>query len=276
VTRPGLLGPQSRVSVPLTWGGERRVGVQAERTFAAGPLRRIEAGASLTRRNHPFYRVADWRRRLGVHADTRTVHGLRGDVSGAWEDVRFGDRPDRLVRLGAGVTLDTRVDPVLARNAVLARLASERLWSRESGGLTTSVVDLRGYVGLYGQSVLVVRAYRDGASGPRPAFERRMIGGYEVLRGVRFGRAVGDTLSAGSLELRTPVTSPLSFARLGVSVFVDAAAVYDEGQRLADQQFERGIGGGVWLSAALVRVNLAVARGLGHSTRIHLATSLLF
>lgn len=276
VTHPDPLGPKSRVSVPVTWGGERRVGVQADRTFDRGPVRRLEAGASLTRRRHPHYRVADVRRRADVRLETRAVGSARADVTGAWEHVRFGGQPDRLVRFGAGVTLDTRIDPQLARQAVFARVASERVWSRERGAITTSVVDLRGYVGLVGPSVLVVRAYRDGASAARPAFEQRMIGGHDILRGLRFGRAVGDTLSAGSLELRTPVTSPLSFAKLGVSVFLDAAAVYDGGRRIGDQKFERGVGAGLWFSAAFVRVNLAVARGLGRSTRFHLGTSLLF
>lgn len=276
VTRPGALGRQSRVTVPLTWGAERRIGVQAERLFDTGRLRRVEADVSIARRRHPFYRVSDLRRRIGVRAETPAVRQLRGDVSGAWEHVRFGGDTDRLVRLGAGATLDTRVDPWLARNAVFARAAVERLWSREYGAIATSVVDLRGYLGLHGASVLVVRLFRDGAAGPRPPFEQRMIGGYDVLRGVRAGRVVGDTLSAGSVEIRTPVTSPLSVARLGVNVFLDAAAVYDDGQRMRDQKFERGIGAGVWISAAVVRVQVAVARGFGRSTRFHLGTSLLF
>lgn len=276
VARPDAFGPQTRITVPLSWGAERRLGLQAERTFEGRAVRRVEADVSIARRQHPFYRVSDVRHRIGIRLETPAARHVRGDLTSAWEQVRFGGGTDRLMRLGGGATLDTRTDPWLARNAVFARAAVERLWSRERGAIATTVVDVRGYLGLRGSPVLVVRLFRDGASAARPPFEQRMLGGYDVLRGVRFGRLVGDTLSAGSLELRTPVTSPLSIARLGVSVFVDAAAVYDVHERMRDQKFERGIGAGVWISAAVVRIQLAVARGLGRSTRFHLATSLLF
>ncbi len=150
-------------------------------------------------------------------------------------------------------------------------------WSgRPSTAIDTTTVDLRGYLGLYRQLVLVGRAYRDGADAPLPLYERRLSGGGDVLRGFRVGYASGDVLSAGSVELRTPLGNPLNLARLGVSVFFDAAAVYDVGSRLRDQKFDRGVGAGVWLSAALVRFNVAVARGLGRGTRVSVGTSLQF
>ena len=34
------LGPRSRISLPLTWGGERQARVQLERTFRGGPIER--------------------------------------------------------------------------------------------------------------------------------------------------------------------------------------------------------------------------------------------
>ena len=85
-----------------------------------------------------------------------------------------------------------------------------------------------------------------------------------------------ERLAAGSLELRVPLTSPLSVGKVGVSAFVDAAAVYDHGERLADQDFRYGVGGGVWFSAAFLRLNLAVAHGIGGSTRAHFGTSVTF
>ena len=93
------------------------------------------------------------------------------------------------------------------------------------------------------------------------------------LRGFRTGTAVGDTLVAGSVEVRTPITSPLNVAKLGVSAFFDAATVYDHPARLEDQRFEKAIGGSVWVSAAFFRLNLAVAHGLKGSTRVHFGTS---
>ena len=88
-----------------------------------------------------------------------------------------------------------------------------------------------------------------------------------TLRGFAAGSEVGDTLAAGSVELLLPITSPLSFGKLGVSAFFDAGAVYDKGEHMVDQRFSRGAGGAVWFSAAFVRAYLAVAHGLGGSTR---------
>ena len=61
------------------------------------------------------------------------------------------------------------------------------------------------------------------------------------LRGFEAGTAVGDTLVAGSVEVRTPLTSPIRIAKFGVNAFVDVGTVYDTGSRLADQTFRRGL-----------------------------------
>ena len=89
-----------------------------------------------------------------------------------------------------------------------------------------------------------------------------MLGGAASLRGFRAGSAIGDTLVSSSAELRLPLTSPLSVGKLGVSAFVDAARLYDKGERLGDREFERGIGAGVWFSATFLRLNLYVAHGV--------------
>jgi hypothetical protein len=73
-----------------------------------------------------------------------------------------------------------------------------------------------------------------------------------------------------------PLTSPLSFGKVGVSAFVDAGTVYDSGERFADQRLERGVGGGVWFAAAFLRFNVAVAHGIGASTRVHVGGNLTF
>jgi len=76
--------------------------------------------------------------------------------------------------------------------------------------------------------------------------------------------------------VRVPLTSPLDIGKIGVNAFVDTGTVYDKGGRLADQTFKRGFGGGVWLSAAIVRINFAVAHGIGGTTRVHVGGSLSF
>ena len=45
-----VLGKRSRVSVPLSWGGERRASVEVERGFEHGPLTRVLATGGVWRR----------------------------------------------------------------------------------------------------------------------------------------------------------------------------------------------------------------------------------
>lgn len=269
LARTDVVGPRSRLSFPLTWGGDKRAGVELERSMVRGPIRRSRAGASLSRQSHPHFDVNDDRRRMFVGIESNVAGPLRGDITAGWEQVTFGGDESRVARIGAGVTVDTRIDPVVARNAVFARFAVEHLAMGSAGSVGTIAVDVRGYVGLAGQTVLVLRGVRDDGNRARPAFLQPMLGGINNLRGFRAGTAVGDTLTAASAELRMPITSPLSFGKLGLSVFVDSATVYDEGGRLADQRWNRGVGVGLWLSAAFLRANLSVARGLGHSTRLN-------
>ena len=138
------------------------------------------------------------------------------------------------------------------------------------------MLEAHGYLGLFGQTILVASARKDGADGPLPDNLRPLFGGPSSVRGFRTGTASGDSLVAGSLELRVPLTSPLSFAKIGVSAFMDAGTVYDSGQRFVDQPLERGVGGSVWIAAAFLRFNVAVAHGVGASTRVHVGGNLTF
>jgi outer membrane protein assembly factor BamA len=80
-----------------------------------------------------------------------------------------------------------------------------------------------------------------------------------------------------SAELRYPITSVLSGAKLGVSAFMDAGKTFDVGQRLDDATWHRGVGGGIFLIATIVRINLDVARGLKTGdTRVHLSSGFSF
>jgi hemolysin activation/secretion protein len=121
-----------------------------------------------------------------------------------------------------------------------------------------------------------VRGLREDSNRPLPAYLMPILGGTANLRGFPADTAVGDTLVGTSVELRVPLSSPLSIGKFGVNTFFDAATVYPKGERLADQDFRRGFGAGVWFSAAVVRLNLSVAHGVGASTRIHLAAAFAF
>jgi hemolysin activation/secretion protein len=127
--------------------------------------------------------------------------------------------------------------------------------------------DGRGYLGVFRQIVLAVRAQSITASDPLPPFEKVLLGGIPSLRGWDVGSAAGDNLAAASAEILVPLTSPLQqFARLGVKVFADTGAVYDDGERIGDQRFEWGYGGGVFLNATIFTFGLDLGWRDGRGT----------
>jgi len=273
---PNPVGPRSRFSIPLSLGGERLAGIEIERNFDRGPFTRVQGGGSVSRRENPFYEENDDRRRVWAQADLAFARQLRASARTGWDRASFFDVSESFPSVGAEVTFDTRLDPLLTRNAVYARASWDRLFFDGRDAINRTTLDARGYVGLLGQQVLVLRARRDDSRGPLPLYLKSLLGGASTLRGFKAGSAAGDTLVAGSAEWQVPLTSPLSVGKLGVSAFVDAATMYDDGQRLRDQQFERGVGGSVWFSAAFVRLTLAVARGVGADTRVHFGAGVTF
>lgn len=272
---PNPAGKDSRLSFPLTWGGDKRAAAELEKDFDRA-LTRVSAGASINRRTHPYYEQDEDRGRLWARAEREIVRSVRLGATAGWQHVSFLSADNSFGHVGVDAVLDTRLDPMLARNAVYARAAWDHLSFRRGDSNNRSELEARGYIGLVGQSVLVLRLLRDDASSPLPAYLQPILGGLANLRGFKAGTAVGDTLVASSAELRVPLTSPLQIGKIGVSAFVDGGTVYDKGERLADQPLKKGIGGSVWLSAAFVRFNIAVAHGVGASTRVHVGGSLAF
>ena len=276
---PQPAGRASRIGFPLTWGGEKRAGAEFDKTFEAGIVNRITAGAAITRRTNPFFDAEDTRRRAWIRAERQIGRWLRTGGTAGVQRVAFptvsGPDSERITssigHIGADLTLDTRIDPVLPRDAVYARAAWERI-----GGADRLDFDTRGYVGLVGQTILAARATRSDSNRPLPLFLKPLLGGMNNLRGFAAGTAAGDTLVATSAELLVPLTSPISVGRIGVSAFVDAGTAYDKNQRLRDQEWKRGIGGSVWFAAAFFRLNVAIAHGRGSSTRVHVGATTHF
>jgi outer membrane protein assembly factor BamA len=271
-----VAGENSRLSFPLTWGGTRQAGAELEKTFKRGPLTRVETGANLVGRTNPFFEEDDNRERLWVRAERAFGTPLRVGATAGWQHVSFMNTTDRFTQAEADVTFDTRLDPMLARNAVYARAAIEHFDFQHATAATRTELDGRGYIGLYRQNILVLRALRQDSDVPLPPYLQPMLGGMANLRGFSAGSAIGDTLVAGTAEIRAPLTSPLSIGKAGVSAFVDIGTVYDKGQRIEDQHFSRGFGGGVWFAATAIHLNLVVAHGIGAGTRVHFGTTLSF
>ncbi len=73
--------------------------------------------------------------------------------------------------------------------------------------------------------------------------------------------------------MRAPLTSVLNGAKLGVTGFIDAGKVWNFGERDGCEPGTAGVGGGVFLIASVVTLNLDVARGLKTGdTRVHLSS----
>jgi hypothetical protein len=271
----GALGGQSLVSFPLTWGGDRRAAVELQRDLA-GPLApRLTGGAFVQRRTHPFFEAHADRTRVWTRAEWQLARPLRAGGTVGWQRLSLAGDTLTARTTGADLIVDTRLDPLLPRNAVYARAAVERI-DLDGRSPTVTSLDARGYVGVFGQTVLVLWAQRESASALLPPVLQPILGGRATLRGFRAGTAVGDTLVAASAELRVPLTSPLSVGKFGVNAFVDIGAVYASGQRLRDQPMRRGVGGGLWMGATVFRFSLEVARGLGSGTRAHIGAGLGF
>jgi outer membrane protein assembly factor BamA len=272
------LGSRSRISVPLTWGGERQAKVQLERAFKSGPVERVAGEYGIFQRENPHYEIDDRRIGYAARVESAPLRWLRIGGGGRWDDVHFGDLDDRVARVGADATIDTRVDPAFPRNAVFATFGVDRLtFQTDDFDAIQKKADIHGYVGLFKQVVLSLRGLSITSDHVLPAYEHPLLGGSANLRGYDAGYKAGDNLAAVSAELRIPITSPLSIGRFGVKAFVDAGTTYAVGEKLTDQHLDdRGIGGGVYLHLTLINVSFDVARSRQGDTQYHFGLGVTF
>jgi outer membrane protein assembly factor BamA len=281
---PDPAGKRSRLAFPLTWGGVRRAAAEFEKQLPGAPIDRIRADVSMSRVTNPFYDRPDDRVRVSIRGEREVVHGLRVGAIGGWQHASFESLDDRFTQVGADVVVDTRIDPALPRNAVYARAAwdhldfgsAARAGEHTSGGINRVDLDARGYVGVFRQNILAIRALRRDSDKPLPPYLQPLFGGIGTVRGFKAGTAVGDTVVATSAELIVPLTPALGVGKLGVSAFVDYGTAYNKGERLADQTMKRGAGGSVWFTAAFFHFNVAVARGHNATTRVHVSGDVSF
>ena len=268
------LGDRSRVSVPMSWGGERRIGLEAERSFD-GPISIVRGGVSLYQRVNPFYEVPDKRSEARVEADKIFASWLRAGVDASLADVTFGpDYEHRLSTAGFHTVVDTRIDPSFPRNAVHTQIGWQKLNFGGSAGRWFT--DARGYIGVGGSLVLALRAQLIKADASLPSAEQSLLGGSDSVRGYPTGYRAGDNLFATSAELRIPFNSPLNVGRFGFKAFVDAGTAWDHGQRYDDQEFDRGIGGGIYLGAGPFIMNLDIAKPRVGDVRAHFGMGVTF
>lgn len=272
---PDVAAERSRLSVPLSWGGRKRADVEFDQRLPAGPISRVVAGGGIERRKNPAFQQDDDRLRVWGRAE-RAISRLVIAATAERERVSFGHLEEPWTSIGAAVTFDTRLDPALPRNAVYASASWTHLRGAMSGALGRTSIDVRGYVGLPRQLVVVARAGFETADRGLPPYFKSLLGGWSNLRGYRAGAFVGDTRLNGTLELRVPLSSALSVLKTGVSMFVDTGKAYDRGVSAADVPYARGIGAGAWFAATLFRGGLDVARSRTGDVRVNVGVGVTF
>ncbi len=192
-----VLGPRSRVSVPFTWGGERKVALEIDRTLERGPFTRLEGTASLSRRENPHFEIGDTRRELRARAERTITTWLRLGADGGFTNVRFAELDESHTTSGVDLIVDTRRDPAFPRNAVHATLGWQHLNFRDHVDANRRAADVRGYVGLLKSSVLALRATTNQASAPLPAYNKR------YSEGRRSCAAIASAIASETIWLRS-------------------------------------------------------------------------
>ncbi len=265
-----LLGIGERLSVPLTWGGTKQAALEFERTFNTGPLTRIFASARVWQRENLFYKTDETRKDVSARAERQFWRFVRAGTDVTHGTVDFGALSDGVTSFGADVRFDSRNDPAFPSNSIFVSEGWSALWA---DSVATKVnryrSDARGYLRLVRQLVLAVRAQYDTADAPLPLYERYLAGGSPTIRGYDAQSFSGDKRLVTSAELRLPLTSVLSGARLGVDAFYDAGKVANYGESVRDAPWQRGAGGGLFLIAAIVKANLDFGYGADQGGGFH-------
>jgi outer membrane protein assembly factor BamA len=271
-----VLGKQGHIILPMTFGSTRQATAELDKTFAGGAVRRLRVGGSVVSRENPGYDIRDRRNEIWIDAMRPIAGVLSVGASAGWSDVHFGEATDQLATYGARVVLDTRQNPAFPRDAIYASAGWTALDPKSGPVINRYRLEARGYLDFIKSSVVTVRALSETVDAPLPAYERAMVGGFSTLRGFRAGSFVGDNIAAGSLELRVPLNSPMGFGQAGLKIFGDAASAYDYGSTLKHSTFHYGWGGGWYLRAPLVQLDVDVAYGIDSGARVHVFAGLKF
>ena len=260
-TTKNLLGLQERISIPLTWGGVRRVKVVGEFELRNPVVQTLTVAVGASQKEHPHYEKIDFRKEVNIAVKHR-LKLFEVNAQSGWTDINFDGRNGNFVTFGTGMVFDTRQDVIFPRNSVYADITWKRLSFLDAGqGINVYTVDFRGYKGLIGQTILAGQFYYNGADGTLPDYEQPFLGGAATLRGYESGVFIGNNIATASLELRQPLDfmrriimkTPLSKISdrinciSGVALFIDSGAAYDYGVSLRNAKFMHSTGIGAFI-----------------------------
>jgi outer membrane protein assembly factor BamA len=271
-----------RLSFPLSWGGERRVAIRGDfplqKLGSEGLTHHIRFFTDRERTVNPHFDLPDNRLKIGAGLTSR-FRFLSLGFSGDWTDVSFEPWEERFVTLGASAVFDTRVDASVPGDAVYLGVGWRHYFFQEAAersDINRLSFDLRGYKRLIGRSLLAAQFYTHLSDSALPEYEQPFLGGGATLRGTKAGRFIGDNIAHGTVELRLPLTSPLSFSRAGFHFFYDTGAVFADGERLSDAEFHHGVGVGFFFRIAVIGVRADVGWDLEGGTRFHVGSGFRF
>ena len=214
-----LLGFDERLSVPLTWGGTRRAALELERTFTRGPITRVFSSAAIYQHENPRFEIDDRADRVPrtrrAELQTDLPHRHRSDTRATSSSPSCDDK---LWTLGAdAATRHARQSQLPRERRVCARRLDGAQRRSARNAINRYTADARGYLRLFAQPVLAGRVLYQTTDATLPPYERLLIGGSSSLRGFRTGAFDGDKTLSTSAELRIPITSVISGAKLGVN-----------------------------------------------------------
>jgi len=270
-----LYGADDRLSFPLAVGGRDMARAEFTDDFDGRFLSGVRVDGGFLREVNPHYEEDQ----TSVGANARVFKRFaraQVDVEAGFADVEFQGVTQRQVSWGIAGRFDTRRETGLPRNAVYLAAAWKPLAIIEGDYTDRFELDLRGYLGVAKRSTIVVGARYDGADGELPPYEKFLLGGLTTLRGFQPGEFVGDNRVTASVELRTPVWEPLPIVLVGVNGFWDTGTVWDYGSDLRGARFHNGVGGGGFLMAGFLRLNVDVGYGLGSGWQFHIGSGLRY
>ena len=256
------LGPRSRISVPLTWGGERKAAVEVDRMFERGPVTRLGGiGVDLLAARTRSTSLAIPARAAAFEPSASSRPGCAREAGCAAHecDVRRhrGAAPRPRRRSSRSIPGPIRRFRAMPFTSVAGIEQLRFEGDRRGDARWTS--DARGYVGLIRSSVLAAPRATVRASDPLPAL-RAAAAGWDVdaprLRVwvSRRRQPCGDVRRGPGADHFAAAHRPVR--REGVRRCRHGVC---GGEKLRDQQFDQGIGGGVFVTATVFRAGLDVA-----------------
>ena len=268
-----VLGRRTRLSAPFSWGGERRATVEIERRFERGPLTRVIGTGGITRREHPTLDIGDRRAGGGVRAEKVSDHGCRWPAAGAWTTSGSGISTTAW-RRSAATSLSTRGAIPHFRATPSTRVGVQRLWF-DSADNVRLTVDARGFVGLFGQTVLALRAQHVRAADPLRCSSSRCSA--EMRRCAASSWVTGRAIACwpGPPKSVCPCPPTPSQAAGGGRLRRHGDGL-QRSRATRGATWDTGVGAGVFMQAPLIGLRLDVARGLGSGTRVHFTLGTTF